>query len=46
MKTKFLGKKNKNLKKSGKALLDSIERIKEDINIGVKCIKSDLFFLR
>ena len=35
MKTKFLGKQNKNLKKSGKALLDSIERIKEDINIGV-----------
>ena len=35
MKTKFLGKQNKNLKKSGKGLLDSIERIKEDINIGV-----------
>ena len=35
MKTKFLGKQNKNLKKSGKTLLDSIERIKEDINIGV-----------
>ena len=35
MKTRFLGKQNKNLKKSGKALLDSIERIKEDINIGV-----------
>tara|TARA_Y100000992_G_scaffold291163_1_gene247356 strand:+ start:678 stop:1400 length:723 start_codon:yes stop_codon:yes gene_type:complete len=35
MKTKFLGKNNKKLKKSGKNLLDSITRIKENIRYGI-----------
>ena len=35
MKTKFLGKNNKKLNKSGKTLLDSISRIKENIRFGI-----------
>ena len=35
MKTKFLGKDNKKLKKTGKNLLDSISRIREDICYGI-----------
>ena len=34
MKTSFLGKSSKGIKKSGRNLLDSISRIKEDINYG------------
>ena len=34
MKTSFLGKSSKRIKKSGRNLLDSISRIKEDINYG------------
>jgi Uncharacterized protein conserved in bacteria len=34
MKTSFLGKSSKRIKKSGINLLDSISRIKEDINHG------------
>ena len=34
MKTSFLGKTSKKIKKSGISLLDSISRIKEDINHG------------
>ena len=34
MKTSYLGKNSKNIKKSGRNLLDSICRIKEDINHG------------
>ena len=35
MKTKFLGKNNKKLKKTGKNLLDSISRIRENISYGI-----------
>ena len=35
MKTSFLGKTSKKIKKSGISLLDSISRIKEDINHGL-----------
>ena len=35
MKTKFLGKNNNKLNKSGKNLLDSISRIKENIRFGI-----------
>tara|TARA_B100001287_G_scaffold42866_1_gene31946 strand:+ start:303 stop:1025 length:723 start_codon:yes stop_codon:yes gene_type:complete len=35
MKTKFLGKNNNKLNKSGKNLLDSITRIKENIRFGI-----------
>ena len=35
MKTKFLGKNNKKLNKSGKNLLDSITRIRENIRFGI-----------
>ena len=34
MKTSFLGKSSKRIKKSGRNLLDTIVRIKEDINHG------------
>ena len=34
MNTSFLGKSSKKIKKSGKNLLDSITRTKEDINYG------------
>ena len=35
MKTSFLGKNSKNVKKTGINLLDSIARVKEDINYGL-----------
>ena len=35
MKTKFLGKNNNKLNKSGKNLLDSINRIRENIRFGI-----------
>ncbi len=35
MKTSFLGKNSKKIKKTGINLLDSIARVKEDINYGL-----------